>query len=156
MSNTQKLGLKSMILLLISTTSSSNFSWYLASTVNINYVTKARIIGEQKKQRAFSNLPNHCILYTSLQYFGGSANSTYSDSRIFITWGEYHTSHREYPVLAFLELDCTFVNRKTYSQIGEYFQPPKAPSSTSQIVYEVKQMLLKLARRHIWTLYREQ
>ena len=42
------------------------FSWYLASTVNITYNTKARIFGEQKSRNAFSNLPNHCILYTSL------------------------------------------------------------------------------------------
>ena len=42
------------------------FSWYLASTVNITYNTKARIFGKQKSRKAFSNLPNHCILYTSL------------------------------------------------------------------------------------------
>ena len=132
MSNTQKLGLKSMLRLLISITSSSNFSWNVqcTCTMYIGRQVPSKLFALEtswrtKKHKGISGKKNQnsifkpfCILYivcTSLLYFSGSANSTYSDSRIFITWGEYHTSHREYPVLAFLELDCTFVNRKTYS-----------------------------------------
>ena len=78
MSNTQKLGLKSMLRLLISITSSSNFSWHVQCTCTM-YIGKYRqnyllwrLVGEQKSTKAylgrksrtaFLNVFVYCILY---------------------------------------------------------------------------------------------